>query len=125
MLRQQPELASISTNGKHTKLYDCGTRNTFSNPEHLWQSERMPKAYRTDVVGSQKFQGEIDGWKNSPKPERVRCPVGDCEVAYEMYGSQPSNREGNVTILQERLKREHPGHTSEVLGVNAFRKAHR
>jgi hypothetical protein len=80
----------------------------------------MPKAYRTDVVGHQKFQEEIG--KNAFKSERVRCPVGDCECNYEMYGSQSSTRERDIRTLQERLKREHPGHTSEVLAVNAFRR---
>jgi hypothetical protein len=83
----------------------------------------MPKAYRTDVVSQQKFQREIG--KNAPKSERVRCPEGDCECTYEMYGSLLSNREGNISILQERLKREHPAHTSEVLAVNEFRRARR
>ena len=86
----------------------------------------MPKAYRTDVVANQKFQAEIGKSKTALKSERVRCPVDDCDCSYEMYGSEPSNREGNVTTLQERLKREHPDHTSEVLAVNEFRrKVHR
>jgi hypothetical protein len=82
----------------------------------------MPKAYRTDVVGHEKFQGEIG--KNL-KSERVRCPVEDCERSYEMYGSQSSTRARDIATLQERLRREHPGHTSEVLAVNAFRKVRR
>jgi len=82
----------------------------------------MPKAYRSDVVGSQKFQGEIGKSKNAAAPERVQCPVAGCECTYEMYGSQAASREGNLTILQGRLTREHPSHTSEVLAVNDFRK---
>jgi len=42
-----------------------------------------------------------------------------------MYGYRPSNPEDNVATLQERLKREHPDHTSEVLAVNEFRKVPR
>jgi hypothetical protein len=80
----------------------------------------MPKAYRSDVVTHQKFQTEIG--KNAIKSERVRCPVGDCACTYEMYGSRSSTRDRDITTLQERLKREHPGHTSEVLAVNAFRR---
>jgi hypothetical protein len=57
--------------------------------------------------------------------ERVRCPVGGCECGYEMYGLQTSSRDRDITTLQERLKREHPGHTSEVLAVNAFRRVPR
>ena len=83
----------------------------------------MPKAYRTDVVvGKQKFQGEIGLLQNAHKPERVKCPLAGCECTYEIYGTLPSNRERNIATLQERLKREHPGHTSEVLAVNEFRK---
>jgi hypothetical protein len=85
----------------------------------------MAKAYRTDVVSKPKFQGEIGQHKNALQPERVRCPLADCASTYEMYGHTPSNREENIATLQERLKREHPGHTSEVLGVNEFRKVRR
>ncbi len=85
----------------------------------------MAKAYRTDVVAKPKFQEEIRKSPNAPKPERVRCPVDGCECTYEMYGSQPSNHDSNVSTLQGRLEREHPGHTSEVLGVNAYRKVPR
>ena len=85
----------------------------------------MAKAYRADVVSKPKFQGEIRQHKNAFQPERVRCPSADCDCTYEMYGCTPSNREDNIAILQERLKGEHPGHTSEVLGVNEFRKVRR
>ena len=85
----------------------------------------MPKAYRSDVVGHQKFQGEIGRLSNALRSERVRCPVGGCECSYEMYGSQSSSRDRDITTLQERLKREHPDHTSEVLAVNAFRRVPR
>ena len=80
----------------------------------------MPKAFRTDVLGHQKFQGEL-GKLTSLKSERVPCPMDGCACTYEMFGAQPSNRDANVTLLQERVKREHPGHTSEVLAVNEFR----
>ncbi len=83
----------------------------------------MPKAYRTDVITHPKFQAELG--KNAFRPERVRCPVGGCECTYEMYGSQPSNLDGNIRILEGRLEREHPSHTSEVLAVNAYRKVPR
>ena len=82
----------------------------------------MPKAYRTDVIGHQKFQAEVSKLKDA---ERVPCPVEGCPCTYEMYGSQPANRAGSVTILQDRVKREHPGHTSEVLAVNQFRRPKR
>jgi hypothetical protein len=85
----------------------------------------MPKAYRTDVIGHQKFQGEIGKSKNALGSERVRCPVGGCECSYEMYGSRSSSRDRDITTLQERLKGEHPSHTSEVLAVNAFRRVPR
>lgn len=85
----------------------------------------MPKAYRIDVVGHQKFQREIGKLKTTLKPERVRCPEGDCECIYEMYDSQTSTRDRDITTLQERLRKEHPGHTSEVLSVHAFRKVPR
>jgi hypothetical protein len=91
----------------------------------LWQAEQMAKAYRTDVVSKKKFQEEIGQRRNVLKPERVRCPLAGCECTYEMYGYTSSNREGNVAILQERLKREHPDHTSEVLAVNEFRRVPR
>jgi hypothetical protein len=94
----------------------------FGITGELWQCKGMPKAYRTDVAGHQKFQGEIRTLKDAFAAERVGCPEAGCECIYEMYGSQPSAREANITILQERLRREHPGHTSEVLGVNEFRK---
>jgi len=85
----------------------------------------MPKAYRTDVIAHPKFQAELGKSKNALRSERVRCPVGGCECNYEMYGSQISSRDRDITTLQERLKREHPGHTSEVLAVNAFRRVPR
>lgn len=85
----------------------------------------MAKAYRTDVIGKEKFKEEIRQRRNTLKPERVPCPIAGCEVTYEMYGDRPSNPEGNVTTLQERLKREHPDHTSEVLAVNEFRRVPR
>ena len=83
----------------------------------------MAKAYRTDVVGKAKFQEEIRQRGNGLKPERVACPLAGCGCTYEMYGYRTSKPEGNVATLQERLKREHPDHTSEVLAVNEFRKA--
>jgi hypothetical protein len=84
----------------------------------------MPKAYRTDVIADPKFQGEVGKSKNALS-ERVRCPVGGCECSYEMYGVQTSTRDRDIATLQERVEREHPGHTSEVLAVNAFRRARR
>jgi hypothetical protein len=91
----------------------------------LWQAEWMAKAYRTDVVGKKKFQEEIPQRRNALKPERVPCPLAGCECTYEMYGHGPSNLEDNVATLKERLKRQHPDHTSEVLAVNEFRKVPR
>jgi hypothetical protein len=82
----------------------------------------MPKSFRIDLLGSPKFQGEIGKSKSGPAPERVRCPIEGCECAYEMFGSLPANRAGDITILQERVQREHPSHTSEVLSVNQFRR---
>jgi len=82
----------------------------------------MPKAYRTDVVGHQKFQGELGKSRTPLKSERVQCPVADCACNYEMFGSQASTRDRDITTLQERLQKEHPSHTSEVLSVNAFRR---
>jgi hypothetical protein len=82
----------------------------------------MARAYRTDVVGKPNFEGVIRQLRKASKPERVRCPLAGCECTYEMYGYTPSDRESNVATLQERLKGEHPTHTSEVLAVNAFRK---
>src|SRR2546427_6354913 len=69
--------------------------------------------------------GKLDRWQKLLKPERVPCPFAGCECTYEMYGYRPSNLEDNVATLQERLKREHPDHTSEVLAVNEFRKVPR
>ena len=91
----------------------------------MWQAGQMAKAYRTDVVGKKKFQEEIRQRGNALEPERVPCPSAGCECTYEMYGNRPSNPENNIAILQERLKREHPDHTSEVLAVNEFRKVPR
>jgi hypothetical protein len=86
----------------------------------------MAKAFRTDVViGKEKFQGEIGRFSKTQKPERVQCPLADCKSTYEMYGHMPSNREGNIATLLERIKQEHPDHTSEVLAVNQFRKVPR
>jgi hypothetical protein len=85
----------------------------------------MAKAYRSDVVSKKKFQQEIRQLKNTLKPERVQCPLAGCECTYEMYGHMPANRSGNIAILQNRLKGEHPDHTSEVLAVNEFRKMRR
>jgi len=81
----------------------------------------MAKAYRTDVVGKEKFQEEIEQRRNALKPKRVPCPLAGCECSYEMYDYRPSSVE-DVAILEERLKREHPDHTSEVLAVNEFRR---
>ena len=82
----------------------------------------MPKAYRSDVISHPKFQAELGKSKNALRLERVQCPVGGCECTYETFGLQASSRDRDITTLQERLKGEHPGHTSEVLAVNAFRR---
>jgi hypothetical protein len=82
----------------------------------------MAKAYRTDVLGKKQFQAEIQQRKHALKPERVPCPLPGCESTYEMYGAAPANLAESVATLQERVQREHPGHTSEVLAVNEFRK---
>jgi hypothetical protein len=85
----------------------------------------MAKAYRTDVLGKKKFQEEIQQRRYALKPERVRCPLPGCDCTYEMYGSKPASLADHVTTLQERVKREHPDHTSEVLAVHEFRKVPR
>jgi hypothetical protein len=85
----------------------------------------MAKAYRTDVLGKKKFQEEIQQRRNALKPESVRCPIPGCDCTYEMYGCRPASLAEYVAILHERVKREHPGHTSEVLAVNEFRKVPR
>jgi hypothetical protein len=82
----------------------------------------MAKAYRTDILGKKQFQAEIQQRKHAPKPERVPCPVPGCECTYEMYGAGPANLAESVATLQERVQREHPSHTSEVLAVHEFRK---
>lgn len=82
----------------------------------------MAKAYRTDVLGKNKFQEEIRQRRNALKPERVPCPSPGCECTYEMYGASSANLVDYTATLQERLTREHPDHTSEVLAVNEFRK---
>lgn len=85
----------------------------------------MAKAYRTDVIANPKFQAELEKSTSTPGSEVVRCPVGGCDCRYEMYGSKPLIRDRDIKTLQARLEREHPGHTSEVLAVNAFRKGPR
>src|SRR6266700_121508 len=86
---------------------------------------QMAKAYRTDVLGKKKFQEEIQQRRNALKPERVPCPLPGCDCTYEMYGYRSASLADYVATLQERLKREHPDHTSEVLAVNEFRKVPR
>lgn len=90
--------------------------------QQLWQSGEMAKAYRTDVIGKKKFEEEIRQRGNTLKPERIPCPLAGCERTYEMYGYTASNLEGSAATLQERIRREHPGHTSEILAVNEFRR---
>jgi hypothetical protein len=85
----------------------------------------MAKAYRTDVLDKKKFREEIQQRGNAPKAERVPCPLPGCERTYEMYGCSPTNLVDYVATLQDRVKREHPDHTSEVLAVNEFRKVPR
>ena len=85
----------------------------------------MAKAYRTDVLGKRKFQEEVQQNRNALKPECVPCPAPGCECTYEMYGYKPANLVDSVATLQDRVKREHPDHTSEVLAVNEFRKVPR
>jgi len=85
----------------------------------------MAKAYRTDVLGKEKFREEIQNRWKALTPEHVRCPLPACERTYEMFGCTPANLANYVAILQERVKREHPDHTSEVLSVNEFRKPKR
>jgi len=82
----------------------------------------MPKVYRTDVLTKQKFQEEVQQRKSALKPEQVPCPSPGCSCTYEMYGYKPAELAANAAALQERVKREHPDHTSEVLAVNEFRK---
>jgi hypothetical protein len=85
----------------------------------------MAKAYRTDVLGKKKFQEEVQQSRHALKPERVPCPAPGCACTYEMYGCKPANLVEYVATLQDRVKREHPDHTSEVLAVNEFRKVPR
>ena len=85
----------------------------------------MAKAYRTDVLGKKKFQEEIQQRRDAVKPERVKCPLAGCECTYEMYGYKAGSIADYMATLQDRVKREHPGHTSEVLAVHEFRKAPR
>jgi hypothetical protein len=85
----------------------------------------MAKAYRTDVLEKKKFQEEIQQRRNALKAERVPCPLPGCECTYEMYGCSPANLVDYVATLQDRVKREHPDHTSEVLAVDEFRKVQR
>jgi hypothetical protein len=82
----------------------------------------MAKAYRTDVLGKKKFQEEIQQRRSALKPEKVPCPVPGCDRTYEMFGCKPATLADYIAILQERVKREHPDHTSEVLAVNEFRR---
>ena len=91
----------------------------------MWQAGQMAKAYRTDVLGKKKFQEEVQQSRHALKPERVPCPVPGCACTYEMYGYQPANLVDSVATLQDRVKREHPDHTSEVLAVNEFRRVPR
>jgi hypothetical protein len=85
----------------------------------------MAKAYRTDVLGKKKFLEEIQQRSKAHKPERVPCPSPGCACTYEMFGSGPANLVEYTAILQDRVQREHPDHTSEVLSVNEFRKPKR
>ena len=85
----------------------------------------MAKAFRTDVLSKENFREEIQKRWKALKPQQVRCPAPACERTYEMFGCTPANLAEYVAILQERVKREHPGHTSEVLSVNEFRKPRR
>ena len=77
------------------------------------------------MLSKKKFQEEMQQRKSALKPERVPCPLLGCECTYEMYGCKPVNLVDYVAILQDRVKREHPDHTSEVLSVNEFRKVSR
>jgi hypothetical protein len=88
----------------------------------MWQAGGMPKAYRTDVLGKKKFEEEIQQRWKALKPERVPCPSAGCECTYEMFGSKAANLAEHTAILRDRVEREHPDHTSEVLAVNEFRK---
>jgi hypothetical protein len=81
----------------------------------------MAKAYRTDVLGKKKFQEEVQQSSHALKPECVPCPLPSCECTYGMYGCKPANLVDHVATLQDRVKREDPDHTSEVLAVNEFR----
>jgi hypothetical protein len=83
----------------------------------------MAKAYRTDILDKKKFQEELQQRGNALKAERVPCPAAGCQRTYDMYGCTPANLADYTAILQDRIKREHPDHTSEVLAVNEFRKA--
>ena len=82
----------------------------------------MPKAYRIDVLGKKMFHEEIQQRWKAFKPERVVCPSPDCGCTYDMFGCRPANLADHVAILRDRVQREHPDHTSEVLSVNEFRK---
>src|SRR5438094_10562094 len=79
--------------------------------ELMWSAKRSFKRKSGSV-----------GMLSSQSACHVRSLVAS---TYEMYGYRPSNLEDNVATLQERLKREHPDHTSEVLAVNEFRKVPR
>jgi hypothetical protein len=85
--------------------------------------ETMAKAYRTDALGNKKFREEIQRSKHALEPQRVQCPQAGCECTYEMYGCETASLAEYVAKLQDRVGREHPSHTSEVLAINEFRKA--
>ena len=85
----------------------------------------MAKAYRTDALRKKQFQEEIQQRWKAFKPERVPCPSAGCECTYEMFGCRPGNLADHIAILRDRVMREHPDHTSEVLGVNEFRRVPR
>lgn len=138
-----PPLFSVSKAAGLSKLVflglPFGSYERFSSPafQSLHPADSFLPAHSCDKLDKwqrltermcsrqRKFQDEIQARGNTLKPERVRCPSPGCECTYEMYGSAPANFVECVTILQDRIKREHPGHTSEVLSVNEFHKVRR
>jgi hypothetical protein len=88
----------------------------------MWQAGEMPKGLPNRCARKKKFEEEIQQRWKALKPERVPCPSAGCECTYEMFGSKAANLAEHTAILRDRIEREHPDHTSEVLAVNEFRK---
>ena len=101
-----------------------GLREHFSRTDNCGKLERWQRL--TELMCSAKRSFKRKSRSAGMLSSQSVCrPLPGCDCTYEMYGYRSASLADYVATLQDRVKREHPDHTSEVLAVNEFRKVPR